>query len=326
MKTAAYGATPIRRSRRTKAEMDLIRSALYSTLAEDHPMTVRQVFYALTTKGAIAKSEAEYRGTICRLLADMRRSGDIPYTWLADATRWMRRPTTHSSAEAALKRTAETYRRALWDDAEVAVEIWLEKEALAGVLVETTDHWDVPLMVTRGYPSMSFLYSAAVAIRARAEKNQRTRIYYFGDRDPSGVDIDRAVVEGIGESLLALKPSVAEGDFGFEAVLDMLFGRTDPEDVFGEHANFERVGVTEEQILDWDLPTRPTKKSDSRSKNFKGESVELDAIPAHQLRQLAEQCIEGHVDRHQLSVLEKTEAEERRLLLEMAESFNGGTS
>ena len=79
----------------------------------------------------------------------------------------MRRPITYSSVEDALKRTAETYRRALWDDAPVCVEIWLEKEALAGVLVDVTDEWDVPLMVTRGYPSMSFLYSAAEAIKER---------------------------------------------------------------------------------------------------------------------------------------------------------------
>jgi len=184
-------------------------------------MTVRQVFYALTTKGVIAKTEAEYKGTVCRLLAEMRRSGEIAYTWLADATRWMRRPTTFSSADAALKRTAEVYRRALWDDSPVCVAIWLEKEALAGVLVEITDQWDVPLMVTRGYPSMSFLHSAAVAVAGRAAEGQHTHIYYFGDRDPSGVDIDRAVVRGIGESINSLEcaaPDFAQHDVAREMV------------------------------------------------------------------------------------------------------------
>jgi hypothetical protein len=142
--SAVYGSTPIRRRRRSQAEMEAIRAALNEILAERHPMTVRQVFYQATTAGVVAKTEAEYKGTVCRLLADMRRDGEIPYTWLADATRWMRKPTTFSSAEAALKRTAETYRRALWNVCAVAVEIWLEKEALAGVLVEVTDAWDPP--------------------------------------------------------------------------------------------------------------------------------------------------------------------------------------
>jgi hypothetical protein len=204
-KPQPYRSSPTRRRRRTKAEMDSIREVITSTLAEDNPMTVRQVFYALTTKGVIAKTEAEYKNTVCRLLAEMRRSGELPYEWLADATRWMRKPTTYSSAEQALRNTASTYRRALWDGHPDCVEIWLEKEALAGVLVDVTAEWDVPLMVTRGYPSMSFLHSAAEAIKARADDGQHTRIYYFGDRDPSGVDIDRAIVHGIGESLCALE-------------------------------------------------------------------------------------------------------------------------
>jgi hypothetical protein len=154
--------------------MDTIRRAIAATLAAHQPMTVRQVFYALTTQGVIAKTEAEYKGTVCRLLAEMRRDGTIPYTWLADATRWMRKPTTYSSVEQALRRTASTYRRALWDDSPTVVEVWLEKEALAGVLVEITREWDVPLMVTRGYPSMSYLHAAADAITDRGNRGQRT--------------------------------------------------------------------------------------------------------------------------------------------------------
>jgi hypothetical protein len=287
--------------------MESIRSSIYSTLAAEHPMTVRQVFYALTTKGVIAKTEAEYKSTVCRLLAEMRRSGEIPYEWLADATRWMRKPTTYSSAEEALQRTAELYRRSLWDGNSERVEIWLEKEALAGVLVDVTHEWDVPLMVTRGYPSMSFLHSAAEAIAGR---DQWTHIYYLGDRDPSGVDIDRAVVDGIGESLEAIcEPHSVSG-------------------AFGDHATFTRVAVTAVQIEMWDLPTRPTKrhKNDHRAKRFEGDSVELDAIPSSALRDLVRDAIEKHVDQHQLNVLQTTEAEERRLLLEMAETFNGGSA
>jgi hypothetical protein len=298
----AHGPSPIRRRRRTKAEMDQIRAAMYATLAADHPMTVRQVFYALTTQGVIAKTEPEYKSTVCRLLAELRRSGDIPYHWLADSTRWMRKPTTYSSAEQALKNAASTYRRALWDGHPECVEIWLEKEALAGVLVDVTAEWDVPLMVTRGYPSMSFLHSAAEAIQTRAAEDQHTHIYYFGDRDPSGVDIDRAVVHGIGESLRSMAASL----------------------FFEESATFTRVAVNEEQIEEWNLPSRPTKRTDSRSKGFVGESVELDSIPSNLLRQLAAQSVEDHVDQHQLQVLQKTEAEERRLLEEIAANWNGG--
>ena len=66
---------------------------------------------------------------------------------------------------------------------------------------------------------------------------------------------------------------------------------------FAPEANitFETVAVTPEQIAEWDLPTRPTKKRDSRSKRFKGGSVDVDAIPPDRLRKLCEKCIERHV-------------------------------
>jgi hypothetical protein len=328
----AYRSSPTKR-RRTKADMDAIRMALVATLAEDHPMSVRQVFYRLTAQGVVDKTEAEYKGTVCRLLAEMRRSGAIPYHWLADSTRWMRRPRTFSSMEEALRRTASTYRRALWDDAPVCVEIWLEKEALAGVLVEVTDEWDVPLMVTRGYASISFLYAAGEAIRERSDNGQRTAIYYFGDRDPSGVDIDRQIRQGIGESMDT--PAIPD-DFTAADLVNLQRGQQhlghtvarrdaeELEDVFDEHATFTRVAVTEAQIGEWDLPTRPTKKTDSRAKGFDAQSVEVDAIPSHQLRALAQEAIEGHVDHRQLDVLRTYEDEERRGLLELTVALERG--
>src|SRR5579884_1723964 len=147
--------------RRTKKEIEGIKDVLYETLAEDNPMTVRQVFYQLVSRGVIAKTETEYKATVGRLLTDMRRAGEIPFGWIADNTRWMRKPGTYSSMEQALQRTAEAYRRSLWDNQGVYVEVWLEKDALAGVLYRATESWDVPLMVTRGYPSLSYLYDAA---------------------------------------------------------------------------------------------------------------------------------------------------------------------
>jgi len=53
---------------------------------------VRQVFYALTVRGVIQKAEIEYQRTVVRLLVDMREAGDISFGWIADNTRWMRKP------------------------------------------------------------------------------------------------------------------------------------------------------------------------------------------------------------------------------------------
>ena len=282
----ANRSSPIKRPRRSQMTMDGIRETILEVLERDRPMTVRQLFYRLVSLGTIAKTEAEYKTTVGRLAVEMRRAGVIPFGWIADNTRWMRKPRTHSNLAQALSRTAETYRRAVWDDQDSYVEVWLEKDALAGVVQDVTAPWDVPLMVTRGFPSLSYLHEAAEAL-GRQEKP--AFLYYFGDYDPSGLDITRVVEKGIRE--------------------------------FAPNADitFERVAVTPEQIVDLALPTRPTKTTDSRSKNFVGESVEVDAIAPATLRRMVEACITQHIDHAAHERLLEIEAAERGMLLEIAE-------
>ena len=288
-----YRSRPTR-GRRTKEDIETIRRALERLLQRENPATVRQVFYRLVSMGVIAKSEAEYKQTVCRLLGEMRLAGRIPFGWIADNTRWMRKPTTFSSLEQALRRTAEAYRRSVWDEMPVYVEIWLEKDALAGVIYDVTREYDVPLMVTRGYPSLSYLSEAAAQLW-RIGHEKRIHIYYFGDRDPSGVDIPRNVEARLRE-----------------------FTRWDVP------IAFDVVAVTEDQIDEFGLPTRPTKLSDTRSATFDGESVEVDAIPPADLRELVRACIEQHIDQDQLAALEITEESEREILRAFADEYAGG--
>jgi hypothetical protein len=248
-------------------------------------MTVRQVFYRLVSAGVIEKTEQEYKSTVVRLLAEMRRDGELPFNWIADNTRWMRKPRTHNGVAELLQDTAALYRRSVWTNQSAYVEVWLEKDALSGVLFDVTSEFDVPLMVTRGYPSLTFLHAAAEAITAVGKP---TFLYYFGDRDPCGVDIPRKVEQGIRE-------------FAPDA-----------------EVHFQRVAVTDDQVKEMDLPTRPTKGSDSRARNFDGDSVEVDAIPPNTLRRMVRACIEQHIDPAALDVLRTAEASEREFLSNLA--------
>ncbi|MGI8857537.1 MAG: hypothetical protein ACR2JW_17525 [Thermomicrobiales bacterium] len=290
MSVVTYRTTPIR-VRRTKEDMGYIRLAIYEALYEDNPMTVRQVFYRLVSTGVIEKAEGEYKQTVCRLLTEMRLDGVIPFGWIADNTRWMRKPRTFTSLDHALKVTAETYRRALWHDLPTYCEIWLEKDALAGVLYEETEQWDVPLMVTRGYASLSYLHEAAEAI---AEQGKPAYIYYLGDYDPSGMDIPRKVEARLRE-------------FAPDAEI-----------------HFERVAVTPEQIVAFALPTRPTKTTDSRSKGFAAQSVEVDAMASATLRALVRTCITRHVEEATLAAVERVEDAEREVLAGITAAWTGG--
>jgi hypothetical protein len=279
---ALYPASPIKRRRRTNAEIVRLDGRIVDLVAADKPMTVRQTFYGMAVRGHVPKAEKEGYGFVQRRLVKLRRDRVVPYGWITDSTRWQRKPDTYTGLRHALRATATFYRRALWADQPVYVEVWCEKDALAGVLYDVTEAYDVPLMVSRGYSSITYLHEAGEAIRAVGKP---AFISYFGDHDPSGVDIPRKIEAGL---------RAAAGD--------------------AVPITFIRAAVTPEQIARWNLPTRPTKASDSRAKGFAGDSVELDAIPAPTLREIVRGCIERHLDAEQLEVLRAAEESERELL------------
>ena len=155
-----------------------------------------------------------------------------------------------------IERIPYDYSLDLLADHEWSIQVWLEKEALAGVIWPMCQEWDVPLYCARGYASLSFLHEAAKDLE---RKNRGARIFHFGDYDPSGQD----AILTVQRDLIRLAPETAK--LGLEFVI---------------------VAVTPEQIAELALPTRPTKKSDTRAWGFGEESVELDAIEPNVLRQM----------------------------------------
>jgi hypothetical protein len=291
MSADVYGASRTKRTRATKGEMKQRRDAIARIIERIRPCGVRQTFYQAEIGHVVDKSEAGYEKTQ-RMTVWLRQLGIIPYGWITDGTRWQRKPQSFSSIEAALQETVRSYRRAVWRDEPVYVEFWIEKDALAGTIYDVTAEFDVPLMVARGYSSLSFLHSAAEAIKVNGKA---AYIYHLGDWDPSGQD----AADHIERKLREFAPGVP--------------------------IHFTKLAVTGRQIVEWKLPTRPTKKSDSRSKNWKGDSVELDAVDPNNLRQLVRSTIERHISPQRIAIIEVIEASER----EGAEMFlrqrlNGG--
>jgi hypothetical protein len=262
-------------------QVEARREALLAIIDHGKPMTVRQVFYQATVRGLVEKAESGY-AKVQTDLVKMRRAAELPYDWLADNTRWQRKPTTFTSVEQALLNTAKFYRKDLWADAGSYVEVWLEKDALAGVIYPVTSMYDVPLMVARGYASLSFLNEAAEYI---SSLDVPAYIYHLGDHDPSGVNAG----EKIEETLREMAPYA---------------------DIY-----FERIAVTPEQIVEWNLPSRPTKASDSRAARFDSDfSVELDAIEPDRLREIVQAAIKQHLPARQFKVLKAAEESERILI------------
>jgi hypothetical protein len=276
-----FAACRISGRKATKRQMEARYEALVRIVDRIKPCTVRQTYYQATVLGVVEKDEAGY-DRVQRALVDLRRSKRIAYRSITDSTRWQIKPETHDSLHDMLDETARLYRRAVWADVNAYCEVWLEKDALAGVVHPITGKYDVPLMVARGFSSLSFLHSAGEDIAALEKP---AHIYHLGDFDPSGQDAARHIEEMLRE-------------FAPDAEI-----------------HFERLAVLPNQIKRWKLPTRPTKQSDSRAKSFgRKQSVELDAIEPGQLRKLVEDAILRHLPANQLSVLKVAEDSERFML------------
>lgn len=292
--TETYGPSTVNRRRRSTAELAVIDDAVVAAVADEHPASLRGVYYRVVSAGAVEKTELGYR-LVGRELLKLRRAGVVPYSWITDGTRWVTKPDTFGSVDQMLENAAASYRRALWHDQCVEVHVFTEKDAISGVVSGVTGRWDVPLGVLRGYCSESFAHSMAEALDGVGKP---VFVYQLGDHDPSGIDAWRDFQRKVGDFLRA-------------AQIDRL-GRS-----VGIPVVFERLAVTEAQIEELHLPTRPTKRSDSRSAGFTGGSVEVDAIPPRILRQLVEDAITRHIDPHALDLTLSVERSEREVLERM---------
>jgi hypothetical protein len=281
----SYEASHVKRSRATNAEMEERAEFLLGYAEEHSPVTVRQLYYRAEVVGlpGIGKEEGSY-AKIQRQVLKLRREGRMPYEHIADATRWMRKPRSFDSVEEALLNTARVYRKNLWLDSDSYVEVWCEKDALAGVIYPITSIYDVPLMVTRGFTSETFTFES---VEQRGDDARPYHVYALFDFDRSGQDAARSLEE---------KLTRFADEKGIEVV-------------------FHLIGVTLEQIHLWRLPTRQPKRESKADKNWPHDfACELDAIEPDDLRALVEDHINLHLDQDQLEVLKIAEESEREWL------------
>jgi hypothetical protein len=272
--------------------MVAVRQAIIAALKEQHPQTVRQVFYQLVVRGVVDKTEVEYGRTVGRLLAEMRLDGTVKWSDIVDESRRTRGTRTFDNISAALEDNAKYYRRSALREADVYIEIWSEKEALSGIIWDAASEYDVPVVVSKGVPSLTQIYQSFLNIRRARKAGKLSYIYQFGDHDPTGCLIPKTI----------------------EARLREFCDR-----YHCPPPTVQRIALTEAQVEQFNLPTRPTKREGNHhARRFEGSSVELDALPANELRRLVTECIERHMSQQDLEVLRAAEASERDILLQLA--------
>ena len=198
-------------------------------------------------------------------------------------------PLTFNDIETAVEHTRQTYRRAVWYGLDRRVLVVLEKEALAGVVGAVTDEYDVPLLVTKGFSSLTFAHGVAEDINRYSNAGITTHVYALGDWDPSGVKAHTAFKRRLEE-----------------------WCHVDDEHYYG--FKFSRLAVTCDQIQQWNLPSRPTKPSTHAGDWKGGDSVELDAVRPDALRALVRNAIEQHLPPGHMRTLQVSEESERQIL------------
>ncbi len=279
--TNRIAGLPVKRRRRSRAELDELDAQLYAIVREIKPATVRQTYYQGVVRLLVDKDERGY-DLVQRRLLKMRRAGVMPYSWITDNVRTVYGHTRYPGLESFADDVARLYRRDYWAENAVKVEIWIEADSLASTITPTVFEWGLDLHVARGFSSDSYLYSAGDAIR---HDGRETFVYVLTDFDPSGLVIAEKVAEAL------------------------------PKFARGVPVHVERLALNYEQVEQHSLPTRPLKKTDSRAKKFLtiyGDvAAELDALSPNTLRQLTDEAISRHADRRRLEVMKEEEHEQR---------------
>lgn len=284
--------------------LELVGRAV-NTLTEEQPMTLRQLFYRLVSAGALRNAQKEYK-RLGHLMTRMREAGAIPRTWIVDHVRSTLKPSSWTGLADFAETVRDAYRKDFWASLGEHAEVFVEKDAVAGVIGPVTEEYDIRLHVCRGYSSVSFAGEIA-DLWARVERP--IHAYYLGDFDPSGFDLER----DLWQKLERYSGKVCVRRFGDIWVSDSSLAAI-PNTWF----YWTRLAVCADDFAEHDLIALPAKHSDNRSRAFIDEHgedcAELDALAPSELRRRVEEAITAHIDPERWEQLQRVEQAEQKTL------------
>lgn len=255
----------LRLSAKNKEQLSIINKIIEEYSEQGYRLTLRQLYYQLVSRDIIANSKKEY-AKLSNLLVQGRMAGIVDWDAIEDRIRVPFVPYWVSGISGAIDDTIDQYRLDRMSDQDVYVEVWVEKDALSGVLKRITSHYHVNLMVNRGYSSCTAMHDASERIKNK--ENKRCVILYLGDHDPSGVDMVRDIRKRLED--------------------------------FGAEAEVLRIALTQEQIKKYNPPPNPAKIKDPRAgkyiEEFGNTSWEVDALNPKVLHELLKRSIEKLID------------------------------
>jgi len=255
-------------------------------------MTLRQLYYQLVTRNLITNEEKSYK-KLSNLVSDARLGGLMDWDAIEDRGRQPSIPLQFDNLQDRVRSAVNNYRLPRWEGQDSYVELWVEKQALAGVLEPLASEFHVTLMVNKGYSSQSAMYESARRFNENTNGGERAPIlFYLGDHDPSGEDMVRNI-----ESRL--------GMFGVEAI------------------DVRKLALTIAQVRQYNPPPNPAKVTDPRAQEyiarFGASSWEVDALPPNVLAQIIRRAFAWVIDRPLMDAVIAREQSDREQLLRAAQ-------
>lgn len=323
---------------------------------QGYVLTLRQLHYQLVSRNWIINHDSAYK-KLGDILDDCRYGGVIDWNAIEDRGRVPYLPYYNEDANDAMQDTINQFRIDRQENQPACIELWTEKDALSGILRRTTSKYHVNLVVNKGYTSSSAIYNAYKRAVKAITAGQKFVVLYFGDHDPSGLDMIRDIrdrltfmltngtqlnTESFRSKMLEWWEenehtiyTLIENDYAPEELIEIIRDRNDDEklhDMFDAaqmkmyldiHDLFEviHIGLTKEQIKQYNLPPNPTKLTDSRAKEYvrqHGKTCwEVDALEPHVLTSIVEAHISEKID----ADIYNTAIEREESELEILKSF-----
>ena len=268
-----------KKNRWSKADLQQLERQIVDALNKSRPQSVRHIFYLMTNPRLprpVEKTEKDGYKRVQRRCVELRRAGHVPYDWIVDMTRRGHHTSTYDSPAALIRHHAHGYRVDPWAQTDHYVEVWTESRSIAGVIEATCREYAVSLYPSGGFASLSLGFEAAEHV-LQMPGDRPVEIIYIGDYDPAGVLIDQSIMKEL------------RGHLG------------------GKLAS-HRIAITQEQIAEYDLPTKPRKESEQRRPDIE-ETVEAEAMPVELLLRLLRQKLDAFLPD---GALEKARERERR--------------
>ena len=272
---------------------------------EGFMLTLRQLYYQMVARDIIENTVNSYK-RLGSIVNDARLAGLVDWSALEDRTRNLKGLRHWEGPEDAIESATRAYALDKWEGQSHRPEIWVEKEALAGVIERAAVDNDLNYLSCRGYMSASEMYESAQRIfKRRRHEHQKTVIIYLGDHDPSGLDMSDNDIPG-----------------RFKVFFDKWnAGRS------SAHAlEIRRVALNFDQVQQYDPPPNPAKETDSRfaayQEQFGDESWELDALPPTTLLEIIQEAVDEFKDFDMYRERELEEAADRETLKSISENYD----